>query len=157
MVNVNTGYESGTNFGPQKGPTLSPMALFDPNSPLDCQFSDTLRITSGLAVFVQARNLLENRLVYVNSVVLANPKAVVTPDNVQASLYRASDVLYIQRMTLGDESDWALTSDNPQMIISLPGNYMFELSDLDILGADFRLDYYTWEIPFSIPVFPVHR
>ncbi|MDR1872027.1 MAG: hypothetical protein LBS60_08970 [Deltaproteobacteria bacterium] len=149
-----TGWEAEDSFSrKQEGRTV----LFSPDSPLEQVYSDYVIITSGKACMLQAHNLPDNRKVFTN-IITSQIMPLASHCNAASSTFftNVADI-YIQRMTLSGADNWILTADNPQMLITLPGVYRFEIEDTDMLGGDFRLDYYMWNIERINPGFPVTR
>jgi hypothetical protein len=141
-----------TGFLDQEGPAVRRLAesrhrvLFGPESPADQLYSDYVFVTLGQRIMLQAFHLPAGKAVFTNMVSTGTGRSGGLPMD-----------LYIQRMTLGGADKWIMREDNPQMIISLPGVYRFELEDESILGQDFRLDYCSWMSDPPVPDFPVMR
>jgi hypothetical protein len=154
MVTVNTGYEVNDGFGPSRPKDLGRKTLFNQNTPLEATYSEVVPITPGLAFFTQAFFLPENRQVHVNLVSMIDG---IQDGYAHGELYRPGSIFNIQRMTFGGAENWVIDPEHPQMLITLPGTYMFEVSDPDVLGQDFRLEYYTWFMGSIPSAFPVMR
>ena len=142
---IDTGFEAeDAEFRRGVGARPQREALFHSLSPLGETLSRRVSVRPGKVFLFQAFALPPDRRIFVNIVSFGVLDG-----------RRGAD-LYIQRMTLGGAESWELTFEKPQMLITLPGVYRFELESADMLGGDMRLEYFSWDVP-QPPVFPVFR
>lgn len=114
------------------------MMLFCPETSTGTLRSVVIEIPAHHFILVDAFNMKEGDKIWLNRVSKASfsypRKECCDPNNSVDYNMPPSVTPFRNRMALGKGPDfWALTSDRPQLIISIPGFYDFELDDVDML------------------------
>jgi hypothetical protein len=106
-------------------------------------FSDRVPLAPGEIMILTDHNLPEGFSVRACMAVTATESCGPSrfPGNEYGGAPGGVD-LYVDPVALGGPGDWTITPERPQMVVSLPGIYRFELSDQEALGRDFLLELY---------------
>ncbi|MDR1314790.1 MAG: hypothetical protein LBQ12_14155 [Deltaproteobacteria bacterium] len=107
-----------------RGSELARLLLFQPETPLDTKFSKNVIIVPGMAYLFTVHNMPSNSKIFTNWVI----KGRDTEGN--------PATMFWKKMALGGTDRWIFTPVRPQKIITLPGNYIFELGNDDMLGRN---------------------
>lgn len=162
---ISTGYMLGAvNSGNDNSSLSTPgrVVLFSPESSQEDVSSPSFGVEPGQAIFVEAYNMPEGYSIYVNRLVRASyapPHASPCPPcNMGKFPGPGGIIMYRERMTLGDGSNWwrlyksSVPNDTGfddrsvlQLLITIPGLYELELSSVDMLG-DLQVEYITWNL-----------
>lgn len=126
--------------------------IFSPDSSLEYIVSKVVPVAPGIGIIVSAYNIPDNEKIYVNRIVRGSYRS----DNkgVNCSIengYSEDDAttMFTTRMALGDPDDWILTSQKEQLLIAIPGNYTFELSNINMLGGYMHVEYIEWGLALT--------
>ena len=112
--------------------------LFCPDSPADDKFSRPFIIPEGRTFLLDAYNLPNNKPIYVRRVILSSTPPYIGDnsnicDRVRPYVEQAK-VIFRAPMRLGGK-DWKLCApDEFQLLMTIPGTYQLELSDITMLG-----------------------
>lgn len=166
---IQTGSEF--NAGPWATPDSAQYAhslgvqLFHQLSRLGEVFSPPLRLKPGEAAFIDVYNLPEGGEIYTNRIIIGSfavPCGGTCPPPLK-STQGDNIIMAEKRMTLGNPDAWIFYNRpsagegerklQVQMVITLPGDYRFELSDEGLLGQDMILEYRKFDLD-KVPGLP---
>lgn len=143
MPNIDTGFE--LDGYPRDVPPGERRVLFGPDSPPNQLFSPRLDVRPGKAALVHAFGLEGEGSIFVRAV---RPQSFKIGPGSSYSMDA-----HLGPVTLGGAELWALDAFHRQLLITLPGLYRLELSDLLILTETLLVEYFTWDavLPGAFP------
>lgn len=130
--------------------------FFSPESPVDIKYSPSVTVEPGQALLITSYNWNgPTAEIYVNSIVKSTTPPRCGGNNCNpcdmAYAYGTDGVIvFRQRMLLG-KYYWAVTAQNSQLLIALPGMYELEVQSTEMLGRDLEVEGVFMPAPHNLP------